>query len=307
MSPRREASRPLLPQHARHCPVLEAGSALGFMVYAPLEPKESLFVEFEGDGRYRFVYYLLTSDGKRTPIFQVTMSLSVGGIGMMKEEVTFVGAPVLSREAALAVMRAFLVPEDMGRRRARGPRGRPTSDRQVGTRLLADPQHDRAPGGTDAGDQVETDWYAHRPSSATCCRRRRHHHRAQHPDRSGVLCAARGDHDAAVHQRRDQGDRGRVRNSTRSRPRRRRDVARPVHSRTISGKAALRRSRPRSGAERAPQAENPISVETCAARIVITARMLPLLGAIPQFHGEHAGPPSRHNGATIAPVLNSPR
>ena len=83
---------------------------LGFMVYAPLEPKESLFVEFEGDGRYRFVYYLLTSDGKRTPIFQVMMALSVGGIGMMKEEVTFVGAPMLSREAALAVTRAFLVP-----------------------------------------------------------------------------------------------------------------------------------------------------------------------------------------------------
>ena len=29
MQPRREGSRPLLPQHARHCPVLEAGSALG--------------------------------------------------------------------------------------------------------------------------------------------------------------------------------------------------------------------------------------------------------------------------------------
>jgi hypothetical protein len=114
LPPKRESSRPLLPQHARHCPVLEAGSMLGFMVYAPLEPKESLFVEFEGDGRYRFVYYLLTSDGKRTPIFQVTMALSVGGIGMMKEEVTFVGAPMLSREAALAVTRAFLVPEDMG-------------------------------------------------------------------------------------------------------------------------------------------------------------------------------------------------
>ena len=114
MAPKREGSRPLLPQHARHCPVLEAGSALGFMVFASLEPKESLYVEFEGDGRYKFVYYLQTQGGKRTPIFQVTMSLSLGGIGMMKEEVTFVGAPMLSREAALAVMRAFLVPEDMG-------------------------------------------------------------------------------------------------------------------------------------------------------------------------------------------------
>ena len=114
MAPKREGSRPLLPQHARHCPVLEAGSALGFMVYASLESKESVYVEFEGDGRYKFVYYLQTQSGKRTPIFQVTMSLSVGGVGMMREEVTFVGAPMLSREAALAVMRAFLVTEDMG-------------------------------------------------------------------------------------------------------------------------------------------------------------------------------------------------
>src|SRR4030088_2426042 len=103
LGPRREATRPLLPQHARHCPVLEAGSALGFMVYAPLEPRESLFVEYEGEGRYRFAYYLQTQDGKRTPIFQVTMSLSVGGVGMVKEKVTFVGVPILSVEAALAV------------------------------------------------------------------------------------------------------------------------------------------------------------------------------------------------------------
>ena len=114
MKPKREGTRPLLPQHARHCPVLEAGSAMGFMVYAPLEPKESLYLEYEGEGRYKFVYYLKTQDGKPTPIFQVTMSLSVGGVGMVKEEVTFVGPPMLSREAALAVARVFLVPEDMG-------------------------------------------------------------------------------------------------------------------------------------------------------------------------------------------------
>jgi hypothetical protein len=104
----------MLPQHSRHCPVLEAGSGLGFMVYAPLEPKESLYLEYEGDGRYKFVYYLQTQDGKPTPIFQITMSLPVGGVGMVKEDVTFVGAPMLSREAALAVGRVFLVPEDMG-------------------------------------------------------------------------------------------------------------------------------------------------------------------------------------------------
>jgi hypothetical protein len=114
LAARRESSRPMLPQHARHCPVLEAGSNLGFMVYPPLEPKESLYVEYDGEGRYIFAYYLETQSGTRAPIFKVTMTMSVGGSGMVKEEVTFAGVPVLSRDAALAVMRAFLVPEDMG-------------------------------------------------------------------------------------------------------------------------------------------------------------------------------------------------
>ena len=164
LAPRREASRPLLPQHARHCPVLEAGSALGFMVYAPLEAKESLFVEFEGDGRYRFVYYLLTSDGKRTPIFQVTMSLSVGGIGMMKEEVTFVGAPMLSREAALAVMRAFLVPEDMGTPAgAVALRGATNFQTPSGWDTVYSPILNmiERPVAPMLAIRVETDWYAH--------------------------------------------------------------------------------------------------------------------------------------------------
>ena len=114
LPPRREGTRPLLPQHARHCPVLEGGSALGFMVFPPLEPRESAHVEYEGDGRYKFVYYLQNAAGKPTPLFQVTLSLPLGGIGIVKEEVTFVGPPMLPREAAMAVARALLVPEDMG-------------------------------------------------------------------------------------------------------------------------------------------------------------------------------------------------
>jgi hypothetical protein len=114
MKPRREAQRPLLPQHARHCPVLEAGSALGFMVYAPLEPKESYYVEYEGDGRYKFVYYLQTQSGKSAPVFAVSFTMSLGSVGMIKEEVAFMGVPILSREDALKVARVFVVPEDMG-------------------------------------------------------------------------------------------------------------------------------------------------------------------------------------------------
>ena len=164
LAPRREASRPLLPQHARHCPVLEAGSALGFMVYPPLEPKESLYIEHEGDGRYKFVYYLQTQDGKPTPLFQITMSLSVGGVGMVKEEVTFVGAPMLSREAALGVARVFLVAEDMGTPPgAIALRGATNFQTASGWDTVYMPIFNmiERPVAPMLVIRVETDWYAH--------------------------------------------------------------------------------------------------------------------------------------------------
>jgi hypothetical protein len=104
----------MLPQHSRHCPVLEAGSAAGFMIYAPLEPQESFHVSYDGDGVYKFVYYAQLKDGKTTPIFAVTMTLPLGGIGVLKEDVQILSPAAVTREAALAVMRVFLVPEDMG-------------------------------------------------------------------------------------------------------------------------------------------------------------------------------------------------
>jgi hypothetical protein len=164
LKPRREGTRPLLPQHARHCPVLEAGSAMGFMVYAPLEPKESLYLEYEGDGRYKFVYYLQTQDGHRAPIFQVTMSLPVGGVGMVKEDVTFVGTPMLSREAALAVARVFLVPEDMGTPPgAIALRGATNFKTPEGWDTVYTPIFNmiERPVAPMLVVRVETDWYAH--------------------------------------------------------------------------------------------------------------------------------------------------
>ena len=75
LKPRREAQRPLLPQHARHCPVLEAGSALGFLVYPPLEANESFHIAYEGEGRYRFVYYLRNPNfGRWDAIFTITIA-----------------------------------------------------------------------------------------------------------------------------------------------------------------------------------------------------------------------------------------
>jgi hypothetical protein len=134
------------------------------MVYPPLEPKESLYIEHEGDGRYKFVYYLQTQDGKPTPLFQITMSLSVGGVGMMKEEVTFVGPPLLSREAALAVARVFLVPEDMGTPAgAIALRGATNFQTPAGWDTVYAPIFNmiERPVAPMLVVRVETDWYTH--------------------------------------------------------------------------------------------------------------------------------------------------
>src|SRR5580658_3076026 len=65
--PRREAQRPLPPQHARHCPVLEAGSTAGFLVHPPLAEKETFQIGYEGEGRYQFVYSVNTKGKKWEP------------------------------------------------------------------------------------------------------------------------------------------------------------------------------------------------------------------------------------------------
>ena len=165
LRPRRESQRPLLPQHARHCPVLEAGSALGFLVYPPLEPHESFHIEFQGDGRYQFGYFLLTPRGKWEALFSLTVTLPVGSVGMIKEEVTFMTAnPPISRDEAMGVARTFIVPEDLGT--------------PPGALALRGATNFRTPPGWDTVYpgvlnmierpaapvlvvRVETDWYAH--------------------------------------------------------------------------------------------------------------------------------------------------
>ena len=153
LTPRREATRPLLPQHARHCPVLEAGSALGFMVYAPLEPKESLYVEYEGDGRYKFVYYLQTQDGQTDAALPVTMSLSRGrrrhdeGGGRRSSASRCCRARPRWRRARLSRPRGH--GHAAGRHRAARRHELPDAV-GLGHGLHADLQHDRAPGRADA-------------------------------------------------------------------------------------------------------------------------------------------------------------
>ena len=165
LKPRRESQRPLLPQHARHCPVLEAGSALGFLVYPPLEPHESFHLEFLGDGRYQFTYFLRTPKGEWQALFSLTVSLPLGSLGMIKEEVAFMTAdPPISSDEAQRVARAFIVPEDLGTPTgALSLRGAtnfqtPSGWDTVYTSVLNMVERPAAP---VLVVRVETDWYAH--------------------------------------------------------------------------------------------------------------------------------------------------
>lgn len=115
LKPKRESQRPLLPQHARHCPVLEAGSALGFLAHPPLNENEAYYVEYQGDGRYDFRYFMSNPAGGWGPIFSVTWTLPMGSIGVMRETVTLASPDIgITEEGALRMARVFVVPEDFG-------------------------------------------------------------------------------------------------------------------------------------------------------------------------------------------------
>jgi hypothetical protein len=111
--PRREGSRPLLPQHARHCPVLESGSALGFMVYAPLEPNEAVHIGYDGEGKYTCTFFLAVPGGTWDKVFTVAFQHAVGGLGAIRESVEY-RAPRLTDQNAINMAKAFLMPENLG-------------------------------------------------------------------------------------------------------------------------------------------------------------------------------------------------
>ncbi len=162
--PRRESQRPTLPQHARHCPVLEAGSSLGFLVYPSLGPTESYYLEYRGDGQYRFVYYV-AAGGKFTPMFTVTYTMPANAVGMIREDVGFPkGAPNMLPEAALAVARTFVVPEDIGTPAgAVSLRGNVSFQTPPGWDTVYTPIFNmlERPSPPMLVVRVETDWFAH--------------------------------------------------------------------------------------------------------------------------------------------------
>jgi hypothetical protein len=78
LAPARVAQRPWLPQHARLCPVLEAGSALGWLVYPPLRLDEALQILY-AHSKYQVTYSRERKPGQWEDVFQLTFSLAVGG------------------------------------------------------------------------------------------------------------------------------------------------------------------------------------------------------------------------------------
>src|SRR5271170_6863666 len=115
LRPRSESQRPLLPQHARHCPVLEAGSALGVLVYPPLAEHELVQVGFVGEGRYELQYSVNPTGRKWEPFFSVIYQLPVGGIGATKEEIKLmIPATPEAKQTASMMARMFIAVDDLG-------------------------------------------------------------------------------------------------------------------------------------------------------------------------------------------------
>ncbi|HEY4361845.1 MAG TPA: hypothetical protein VGN17_12780 [Bryobacteraceae bacterium] len=115
LRPRSESQRPLLPQHARHCPVLEAGSALGFLVYPPLAEHELVQVGFDGEGKYELQYSVNPTGKKWEPLFSVIYQMPVGGIGGTKEEIKLnIPATPEAKQTASMMARMFIAVDDLG-------------------------------------------------------------------------------------------------------------------------------------------------------------------------------------------------
>jgi hypothetical protein len=165
LPPKRESQRPMLPQHARHCPVLEAGSAAGFLVYPPLAENEGFHIEYQGDGVYQFMFYIGEIGGTKQPVFSMTVTLPVGSVGVTKERIEFmVRDSPFSVEGARKLARIFIVPEDLGT---------PTGGISIrgATNFLTPPGWDtmytpifnniERPVAPMLIVRVETDWYPH--------------------------------------------------------------------------------------------------------------------------------------------------
>ncbi|MCL6608417.1 MAG: hypothetical protein K6T74_10025, partial [Geminicoccaceae bacterium] len=64
-------------------PVLEAGSALGFLVFAPLKERESFQIRHLPDHSFRFSFFVNDQHGNPDLVFAIATTPSAGGGGLM--------------------------------------------------------------------------------------------------------------------------------------------------------------------------------------------------------------------------------
>ena len=57
---------------------------MGFLVHPPLNENEAFYVEYRGDGRYEFKYFMSNEAGDWGPIFSVTWTLPMGSVGILR-------------------------------------------------------------------------------------------------------------------------------------------------------------------------------------------------------------------------------
>src|SRR5579859_6257507 len=76
LPPARVAQRPWLPTHSRHCPVLEAGSAIGYLVYPSLRMDATLQIAYT-QSKYQVTYSRERNPGQWDDILQLTFTLKV--------------------------------------------------------------------------------------------------------------------------------------------------------------------------------------------------------------------------------------
>jgi len=162
--PRREGRRPMLPQHARMCGPLEAGSSLGYLVYPALHDHESFQIRRTAPGELLFSFFGGDAALSAAHFFSLRFSIPANGIGVWSEELVF-RAPECPlseseirqvRDALLRMGSLWVPPGAVALRGAVDFRTPPGWD-TVFTGVLNQAQP--PPLSTLTG-RVETDWYA---------------------------------------------------------------------------------------------------------------------------------------------------
>ena len=165
LAPTRVAQRPWLPQHARLCPVLEAGSALGYLVYPPLRLDEAIQLLY-ADTKYHFTYMRERTPGQWDEVFRMTFTLSAGGTAgySMELEVNESGGDTPSDAELDEILTALILPQHFGQPAgAVGLRGSVDFRTPEGwdTVYGGVTNHLTAPVLPCLAVRVETDWFAH--------------------------------------------------------------------------------------------------------------------------------------------------